>query len=935
MPIVPAIADDFNHPSGEWKNYDSLIGEVQSMPTNTTNIFSISPFGVSKIDQILFNKHINVRSFDTTITNIARTQSDLSRLHQVENAHIQTIIPSATPTAGTFDVRWYREDGTFASATLAHNVTVAQFQAAIDGLIGAGNATVTGTGGTFPFIVTFRNDIPHLVTLKFVSFLTASAVSVQILLQIGDPHKPDTLWLQTADPLDPSLSQAAVETKQTIAGETWEISADSSGYTSVGNLLVGKLPAYRNWRAAQILLSNATIPFDVKLVSRRKNIPIDFTSLGDIPNNIDISFVLPNFPITLVDTSNSWFQLTSDPQGKFADEGGSGQDTSQLIFTSDVFSPSSSTTYFFRKDIVKIINPSATTPQDFLNARWTDQANMDWTRVTAVRIRFKGNSTVPSGQIITIMGMVAATNSSTFGHWFPFTFDIDTSAGRLYVPINTTANIGLRNITPPLLRSANPPSAATDDPRPSDIALDISFQTGDLLTTGSFNRIQLIARENETGPNDTSFLVGELIFNKTDIKLHRYAIQRHVTSTQVIDTNMTVTSLGLPSTITVSKNGDTPAPGVLAPLLPNTKYKFEMEVLANGMRCAVYLLDNSGAVKSTHYDTDFVFNAGFERRAGRVGYWTDFLDYDVYVDSFDTQSEVFSILRTKQFPSHTPIDGAQLFIEGSTTIDQFNGFVSLDPFDTVQSDQQRTLSGNSTRFVPGDRTVDRLSGMAAGKFEIADWRHMQLSFDIWVPQSLTSSDSMRPAVYFKDSDGDPYSIAGTIGPLDLNMIPNVWTHNTLDLSRLDKQPTGEFFLWIMSQKLPTDSWWIDNVKLDRLAIDCQIRAIEDGEWISFGRMLNDRKLALHLPPEQRGKAIQLQIKSLVQDAWISSYRLEPHYAELGRLIPQPKVVFENHVTYGYSDPSQSFEEYAPAVERPILVGRGFCSGKEEFTTHNL
>jgi hypothetical protein len=913
MPITPTIADSFDSPVGQFTNWTGLVGEVAPSPIGATNSYS---GGVSQTATLQNIKHIDIRSFDQTSQTRTRTQRDLNKYHQGENASIQTIFVSGLPDAGTLQLVWNDEYGLDQTVSVLFDADVTELQAAMDQLVGAGNTTVTSTTGTFPFTVTFAK-ISHIVTLRTISFLTVVSAPLQAFVQVGDPNKPDKLWLASADPLNTSLTQADLRTQQTAQGESWEISSASTGYTTIGNLVVGRIPLYNNWSGAQIILTSAVVPFNISVISRDKSNPINFTTLAGASADVNISFIMPNLPVTLLDLTNSWVQFTSDPQGKFLDEGGSGQDSIQRTLSDNT--------------VVNNISYQFTDSASHFtgSSDWVGGA-VAWNRVTGIRFNFAGSGVTPNGQIITIIGLRALEKN-----WARMTLDQNTIQGSLVHPVHLTGNPNstTTTITPVMMRAAVPAGPNVSDPLPSDIALDVTFDTGSLQNTSGFNRILVLLREVEEDPSHTSFIVGELRFRQNDINIYRYHIKREVTSGAIVDINQDAG--GAITTIVNSKNGTDVGPGILAPLLANSKYRFEVEALANGLRCALYALDSGGAVQYTHFDTDYTFNSAFIRTTGRVGLWADFVDYDVSIDDLSAQSEVFSILRTTPFLTHTPIDGGQLFAEASVATDIFNGFTSMDPFDEVDIDSQRSLSGSSYKFVPGDRTVvDRPAGLAAGILPIDDWRHTTLEFDIWIPDSLMT-DNLRPSIYFKNPDTAAFDInTGVIGPVDLDVIPNVWTHNVIDLTRFDKWPTGTYFLWIVSQRLPTDSWWIDNVSLKRLAVDWQIRAIEDGEWVSFGHMVNRQDGALHLPPEQRGRSVQLQAKALVQDAWIASYSLKPHYAELGRLIPQPTTVFESSTSHNYGA-VDSDEEFAPDTEYGNVGSRNLATAFEEYITHNL
>jgi hypothetical protein len=98
MPITPTIADSFDSPVGQFTNWTGLVGEVAPSPIGATNSYS---GGVSQTATLQNIKHIDIRSFDQTSQTRTRTQRDLNKYHQGENASIQTIFVSGLPDAGT------------------------------------------------------------------------------------------------------------------------------------------------------------------------------------------------------------------------------------------------------------------------------------------------------------------------------------------------------------------------------------------------------------------------------------------------------------------------------------------------------------------------------------------------------------------------------------------------------------------------------------------------------------------------------------------------------------------------------------------------------------------------------------------------------------------------------------------------------------------
>lgn len=879
MSIIPAISDDFSAPDGRIQNFTSIFGAIPPSPSGSTNIYPSPAF--SYIAQAQANKHVDIRQFKELTINRSRTMGELDQYHMSESAFTQTIsmVVGSLPESGTWSLVWYDSYGVTTTKTLPFNATQQQVQLAIESFVGQGKVTVTSQvdTGTFPYLVQFSPLTPYVVILQVVSHVTVGgSISPIRVTRVGEA---DINFLQTADPTNPSWTMAEIESETINTGEQWTVDTRSVAF-SQANLTAIRRPEYGQWRALKIILNSIVNPFGVTFYSRLPKIPVNVTQLNASLAQTFVSFVMPDFPTSVISQTNSWIQFTSDPLGKFADEGGSGGDSQQIAFQGNLTMRSVNAE--FRANLALFV---------------TAQINL--TKITGVRFHIAGNGVNATGQVLTIMALRALDVN-----WAPLSLDINTLEASIYHSIGLTGQVN-ESIPqmPPLIRAAVPITATTSDPTPSDIDLSLDFTTGD-LTTVAYNRLLLLLRETKTG-NTSTFLVGELVFNNTDISLHRYKITRTFASNQYTDSNPD-------GTISILKSGPLPLPGVLAPLKPNTSYRFTTEALSNGLRVAIYELDSAFAVVKTHFDTNFVFTGFFTRVPGRVGWWADTTG-GTLIRAFTAGSVTFSVLRTSIFRTRTPIDGAQLFVEASEDIELFNNFSSLAPTDQVTYDAQKSLSGSSFKFTAdGHATrVNPTVGLISNAFTVDDWSHTTVEFDIWLPYSALTSDT-KPIVYFKIPDTEATFGPGTntVGPIQIEAIPGNWSHNRIDLTAFNRQPTGSYALWIVQPNPSNEPWWIDNIRVRRQAISWEMRAIEDGDWVPFGNTVNNRNAALHLDFPARGRALQLQAKALIPEAWISSYSLVPHHAELGRIIPTP-IESETKTIIGVSLIS-AVETYIPA-----------------------
>lgn len=287
------------------------------------------------------------------------------------------------------------------------------------------------------------------------------------------------------------------------------------------------------------------------------------------------------------------------------------------------------------------------------------------------------------------------------------------------------------------------------------------------------------------------------------------------------------------------------------------------------------------------YDTDAANNIGsnlfthtFKNEAlevigGRVGINTSFIHRDAFIDELSAASTGFATLRTKTFPSRTPVDGAQLTASFSVDENLFRDFRWIDPAEEY-IDQTKTLSGRgSFRTSKGYYTNSVL---------IEDWNHTYVSMNVWVGQNVT--DTNQPALYLRSGAGEVEVLLPTLQP-------NQWNAVHVDLSTLIDEQTGLFYTFVVQPKdydTALGYFWIDNMKIGRRLVDWQVRATENGVWRSFFGAVNQPDAGLHLPGTERGTELQLQAVALTPEAWVASYTLKPRYAQLG--LPVYDVAYE-------------------------------------------
>lgn len=191
---------------------------------------------------------------------------------------------------------------------------------------------------------------------------------------------------------------------------------------------------------------------------------------------------------------------------------------------------------------------------------------------------------------------------------------------------------------------------------------------------------------------------------------------------------------------------------------------------------------------------------------------------------------------------------------------------------------------------PNSVTIKFIDGLAG-----ADISTLVVSNDSVVNGTpVVTQAGVVPQIYLKlpGTEGD-YD-TGTLGPFRFPFVPGTWSHVHFPLAFLTNAATNPHRVQIVTKQPTTQSFWVDNMTVGHRSVSWELRAIDNGTWYPFQDAVNDPRGALHLPHSARGTAIQLQARALRVDAWISSYTLKPHYAELGRVVGNTPPYLDIH-----------------------------------------
>jgi hypothetical protein len=575
-------------------------------------------------------------------------------------------------------------------------------------------------------------------------------------------------------------------------------------------------------------------------------------------------------------------QFTSHPLGLFSDQGGSADvDSEKVYFEDNIYYEAGSP----NSGDVEFLCPMT----DFENA-----SDFDFSRVTGVRLLLK-SAVISVESSIKIMAIRAIPNARvSSSEWIKA--EINTLEQNISYPIlgyqQETAELA------PMIAGAQLETIASD-PSPIDSRQALIFQTG--VGGGNLNKMMLFSREQEFDDylRRSSWLTAEYAFSSApDSYLKRYKTLRvesgigfywDIHPGGVFEDDYSSANIGV---------------SYLPALVSESNYEIAGVFQGNSIGFQIQELTSAEQPQRVIYDAPYVSSAEWSTAAGRIGWYVEFADKDMSISAFDLESAAFAVLRTKQFISETPIEGAQLFAVDSGEKNLFERFFPLSTSDRVYIDNQKTAGGLGSFAFQSYGGTQR-PGVISNQFTVNDWNHIYIEFDVWVPRDLRTPEkrpkfALRPVEQPEGTSGaDVFSgIVPANAPIAFDFIAGAWSRVAFDL-RGTNAKNGDYYLVIFSDgdgsseaSTFRNTWWIDNVKINTQTIEWELRAIENGSWTPFRKNVNRQYGALHLSENQIGKNIQLQAKALTEDAWIAEYTLIPKYLSPGRILDSNRYILE-------------------------------------------
>lgn len=479
----------------------------------------------------------------------------------------------------------------------------------------------------------------------------------------------------------------------------------------------------------------------------------------------------------------------------------------------------------------------------------SDFANAGFTLTSVTGIKIHLDRTAPAAGLTVYIGGVRAVSSD----WVVRSLDQNT---RLQVYENpVTLDTGLTATAAVHLIRGN---RDLEDPAPADGVLNVTFTTGgstgsNYIATAadeaSANAVTLYFREiYDDGANTGSWQSATLRWGQAGAWLE----VTRVDANGAVLTNVGLTTWNLPQNLER-----------VSPTDPNSgRYMFYMQFIGNKVTVTLYKLDAADAITSTIFQQVFD-DEEYTFRQGRVGLTGVFHDRDGYIDDFSAASIGFATATSKVFQSNTPVDGAQLQATFAEDTNMWTSFFATDLF----LDMNKTTTGRGS--------YSSARQLMTNQFVLEDWLNTYIEFDLWVP--ITVSETNQPELSLVGA-------GATIKPEMPILRGGQWNHLIFTLEDYVDFLTGVPYVAAIEPRqrdLQLGTFWVDNMKIMRRLISWQIRARSDAPWREFRGLVNDPDSAVHLPLPERGTQLQLQAVALREDAWIGSYHLFPHYAELG------------------------------------------------------
>ena len=473
---------------------------------------------------------------------------------------------------------------------------------------------------------------------------------------------------------------------------------------------------------------------------------------------------------------------------------------------------------------------------DFDNAGFSNAA------VTGVRI-YLSESAPLAGLNVTLMAIRGLMST-----WEESWLDFDTRLGAVCIPVTLDGAPYIGTVAEEFEFVRG--DGSQNDPIPIDGAYNMYFYPGGEVGRTSIdplvNRLSLLLREIKDIPDNTgSYIQVSLLWNDSGTNMEVYRVD-------VAAGVKTFTTLH-----TISVGG---------PLDDATHYLWNVQIKGTQINAKIYdTTIQKELISTVWFNLDLITDEDLTYRTGRVGFVAALIDRDAYLDAISVAPTGYASLLTRVYNSRSVVDGAQL---AATYADDVNLFSSVTGLDLLV-DQTKTLAGAGSY-----RTA---KGITTNQFIVDDWTQTYLKLAIWVPNSVSLTN--QPNILLNTTSGQ---LTLSVPKLQ----PAQWNSLEFDLGLFRDLLTGVAYSFTISGALepdkPLGNFWVDNsIVVGRRRIAWSVRATDGGPFRYFRSLVNNPTGGVHFLPAERGTKLQLRAEALTPDAWVSSFKLFPRYAELG------------------------------------------------------
>jgi hypothetical protein len=363
--------------------------------------------------------------------------------------------------------------------------------------------------------------------------------------------------------------------------------------------------------------------------------------------------------------------------------------------------------------------------------------------------------------------------------------------------------------------------------RPRNVKVYARFNSGH-NPVGSDNRLALQARSQATVSNNYG-IIATLRARSTQSRLELVDFTASGTATTNSPTNTNI-------------------------LTENTDYFMVLEIIDTTAKVAIHNVDGINVGSEVYSISATV--ARTER--GYVGF--DFAPYnqDFVLDYVQAQDATFGQFITTPFNSLSWVRGASLFVDQSPPASMLDE--AGDPIAWGDATLTRLASYDSiTRSgaaYQGGIVYENPATLGTGRLAYLRGR-------IWPENAVNGTYRMALI-----DEYDSVSFLAEIDPL----LPNRW--NDIEITFTDEVFTVPLFLHIQQQGHFADTFRLADIRIDHEVMVWEATA-DNTNWQSFLDTINEPYGAINF--DNPGKTIKLRATAYSDKAWISGYKLVPHY----------------------------------------------------------